>query len=69
MQTTEIRIEGMSCGGCVANITKKLQALAGVTSVEVMLSPGLAKVSFDESAISQSEIENIIEEAGFDVVR
>jgi len=69
MKTTEIRIEGMSCGGCVANITKKLQALAGVTSVEVMLSPGLAKVGFDESAISQSDLENTIEEAGFDVVR
>ena len=69
MQTAEIRIEGMSCGGCVANVTQKLQALKGVASVEVTLAPGLAKVDFDESAISQSDLENTIEEAGFDVVR
>jgi copper chaperone len=69
MQTTEIRIEGMSCGGCVANITRKLQALTGVASVDVTLTPGFAKVSFDEAATSQSELENTIEEAGFDVVR
>lgn len=69
MKTTEIRIEGMSCGGCVANITKKLQALAGVASVEVSLTPGLAKIGFDEGLVTAADLENTIEEAGFDVVR
>ncbi len=69
MQTTEIRIEGMSCGGCVANVTKKLQALKGVASVEVTLTPGSAKIGFNAGLVSAADLENTIEEAGFDVVR
>lgn len=69
MKNIEIRIEGMSCGGCVANITRKLQAQAGVETVDVTLQPGLAKISFNEASTSQIALETIIEDAGFDVVR
>ena len=69
MENIEIRIEGMSCGGCVANITRKLQAQAGVTSVAVQLQPGLARIGFDPATTSAAALEQIIEDAGFDVVR
>lgn len=69
MEKTEIRIEGMSCGGCVANITRQLQAQAGVTDVLVTLDPPLARVQFDAAVSSVAALEQVIEEAGFDVVR
>jgi len=68
-QQAEIRIDGMSCGGCVANVTRKLQAVAGVQSVDVQLQPGLAKVHFDDAATSLAALESVIDEAGFEVVR
>lgn len=69
MENIEIRIEGMSCGGCAASVTRKLQALAGVASVEVQPQPGLARINYDPAQASVAALENAIEEAGFDVVR
>lgn len=66
---TQIRIEGMSCGGCVASVTRKLQAEAGVQDVQVTLQPGSAHICFDPALTSQEKLESLIEEAGFDVVR
>ena len=65
----EIRIEGMSCGGCVAGVTRKLQAQPGVEEVQVTLQPGSARIRFDPAQTSQSALESAIEEAGFDVIR
>lgn len=69
MENIEIRIDGMSCGGCVASVTRKLLAQAGVASAEVQLQPGLARISFDPAITSAAVLENTVEEAGFDVVR
>ncbi|MDR3409849.1 MAG: heavy-metal-associated domain-containing protein [Formivibrio sp.] len=65
----EIRIDGMSCGGCVAGVTRKLQAQPGVEDVQVSLQPGSARIRFDSAQINQAALESAIEEAGFDIVR
>ena len=36
-ESVVLKIEGLSCGGCVANVTKALEAVAGVTSAKVSL--------------------------------
>jgi copper chaperone len=66
MENTEISIGGMSCQGCVKNITGVLTALAGVTSAEVSLEKAAATVAFDPQAISRPELLAAIEDAGFD---
>ncbi len=67
MKTAEINIGGMTCGGCVASVTRALKAVAGVGDVAVTLAPGSARVTFDESAVTEADLRGAIEDAGFDV--
>ncbi|WP_432720170.1 heavy-metal-associated domain-containing protein [Jeongeupia wiesaeckerbachi] len=69
MEHIEIRIDGMSCGGCVASVTRAVQAVEGVKAVNVSLAPSLAKVDFDGADTDAAEIERAIEDAGYDIVR
>jgi copper chaperone len=66
MENTVIKVGGMSCQGCVKNITGVLGGLAGVTSAEVSLEAGEAKVSFDPQVVARDALVNAIEDAGFD---
>ncbi|WP_298395479.1 heavy metal-associated domain-containing protein [uncultured Azonexus sp.] len=66
MENTEISIGGMSCQGCVKNITGVLTALAGVATADVSLEKASATVVFDPQAISRAELLAAIEDAGFD---
>lgn len=49
MMKKQYKIEGMSCGGCVANVKKKLEELTEVTAANVQLaSPqGILELSKD----------------------
>lgn len=66
MDNTVIKIGGMSCQGCVKNITGVLTALTGVSSAEVSLEAGQATVAFDAQAVSREALLGAIEDAGFD---
>jgi copper chaperone len=69
METIDIRIEGMSCGGCTASVTRVLEAVAGVQSATVTLNPGNARIVFDATQTSRAVLETSIEEAGYDINR
>jgi copper chaperone len=45
METTELKVDGMTCGACVASVTRTLQQLPGVQSVEVDLRSGTARIT------------------------
>lgn len=47
MSRYELDVRGMTCGHCVANVTKALNAVAGVRHVEVNLARGRAQVEAD----------------------
>jgi copper chaperone len=66
MENTVIKVGGMSCQGCVKNITGVLSELAGVVSAEVSLEAAEAKVTFDPLAVARAELLAAIEDAGFD---
>ena len=66
MENTLIKIDGMSCQGCVKNITGVLTALPGVTAAEVSLDQASANVAFDAQQISRAALLSAIEDAGFD---
>ena len=66
METSVIKVGGMSCQGCVKNITGVLVALPGVSAAEVSLEAGEARVSFDSQAMSRATLVRAIEDAGFD---
>jgi copper chaperone len=46
---TELRIDGMTCGHCVAAVKKALEKVPGVTGAHVELEAGRAQVEGDPS--------------------
>jgi copper chaperone len=68
MEAVTLNVQGMTCGGCVASVTRVLKAVPGVTDVAVTLQPGAAKVAFDPSRTGVPALRSAVEDAGFDVV-
>ncbi|MDY0073172.1 MAG: heavy-metal-associated domain-containing protein [Thauera sp.] len=66
MAEVEFKVEGMTCGGCVKNVTAVLQKLPGVSAAEVSLAEAKAKVSHDPAQISVDALRAAVEDAGFD---
>lgn len=58
-----VRIEGMSCGGCVGQLETALRGLAGVRSVE--LQGERATIEYDPSRTSREQLTRAIEELGY----
>jgi len=65
MERVTLKIEGMTCGGCVASVERVLKAVPGVVATKVQLSPGLAEVSFDPARTGVAALRTAIEEAGY----
>jgi copper chaperone len=59
------KIEGMSCNHCVKSVEVELSEIE-VEAYNVEL--GSAKVKYDETKLSDSDIAKAVEEAGFIVV-
>lgn len=64
METT-FKVKGMTCGGCVASVKRVLEGTAGVTSADVSLAAGEARVTHEPS-VSAQVLKNAVEEAGFE---
>lgn len=62
----KFQIAGMSCNHCVMAVKKELSKLL-LESSDVTI--GSAKIVFDETKVSEEQIENAILEAGFTVVK
>ena len=68
MEKVEIGVGGMSCQGCVKNVTAVLQALPGVAEVKVTLETGTASIAYDPAKVGVEQLRAAIENAGFDAV-
>lgn len=66
--TVRFTVGGMSCNGCSGKLQKALQAVAGVSDVEVVLEGGRVTVTYDPRQVSADKFPAIVEETGFDVV-
>ena len=66
METTTIKVDGMSCGGCVKSVTGVLTALDGVAKAEVSLEQKQAVVEFDAGKLTRDQLKAVIEDAGFE---
>jgi copper chaperone len=66
METTTIKVDGMSCGGCVKSVTGVLTALDGVARAEVSLEQKQAVVEFDAAKVTLDQLKAVIEDAGFE---
>jgi len=67
VETITLKVNGMSCGGCVASVTRVLRAVPGVETVAVALQPGTATVGFDPERTAPPALKRAIEDAGYEV--
>lgn len=67
METVTLNVIGMTCGGCVASVTRVLRAVPGVGEVTVTLQPGTALVSYDPQRTGLPAFKRAVEEAGYEV--
>ena len=64
MHTEQLKVTGMTCGGCTSKVAQALKAVNGVSDVKVSLSAGEAEVRFDEQLTSSAQLTSAIEQAG-----
>ena len=62
---TNLRITGMTCNNCVRHVDKALRTVPGVTSVEVNLPEGRAKVEHADST-GLAALIAAVESAGYE---
>ena len=65
MERMTMKIDGMTCGHCVSQVTKALKEVEGVKVEQV--SVGSATVSFDPSVASEEKISQAVEDQGYAV--
>jgi len=68
MTTTTIGIKGMTCMGCVNSVTKALNRVTGVNTVDVSLEQNQAMVTYNEGQVELATLKQAIEDAGYNVV-
>ena len=66
METTVLKVGGMSCGGCVKSVTKVLLDLPGVAKAEVSLENAEARVEYEAGQVTRAAMAQAIDDAGFE---
>lgn len=64
--TSTYHVDGMTCGHCVASVTKELSAVPGVTDVVVDRASGQVEVVSD-APLDADIVRVAVEEAGYEV--
>ncbi|MCT1366939.1 heavy-metal-associated domain-containing protein [Kocuria sp. HSID16901] len=67
MNTTDISVQGMTCGHCVASVTEELQEIGNVTDVTVDLNAGgVSPVTIThEGPLDEAAVRAAVDEAGY----
>ena len=68
MTTKQLRIGGMYCAACSANLERVLNRREGILSATVNIATEMASVQYDEAVIGMEGITQAVENAGFEVV-
>ena len=63
METVNLSIQGMHCGGCTAKVSTALQSVSGAEVEEVVV--GKARVSFDPAKTSAAALIRVVNHLGY----
>ena len=63
----ELQISGMHCATCAITVEKGLSSTPGVMESKVNLATGKARVSYDPSQVSLTDLTGAVEKSGFSV--
>jgi copper chaperone len=66
METVQLKIEGMTCGGCVNSVTRTLKAVPGVEKVDVSLADSRATLTYDPAKAGVADFKRAVERAGYE---
>lgn len=68
MENVELKIDGMTCSGCVNSIQNALYRQDGVNKAVADIENSLVMVEFDPAVIKRDGLVEAIADAGFDVL-
>ncbi|MBI1725347.1 MAG: heavy-metal-associated domain-containing protein [Candidatus Tectomicrobia bacterium] len=67
MEKIQIKVKGMTCGGCQSAVRRALSGVAGVSKAQVDLAGGVATVEYDAAKAALPELHKAVVKAGFQV--
>lgn len=62
---TELQIDRMTCGSCVKNIRTALSTVDGIYQVDVSVTAGSARVTYDPQKIDAAQIATLVSAVGY----
>ncbi len=62
-----LKVLGVDCNNCAANVQKALQGVVGIEKLEINLPEKTALVSFDPAKVTKKDLTDKVEDVGFDV--
>ena len=65
MKEVKLNIEGMHCTGCSTRLEKVLNNVDGVEDAKVRKKKKKADIKYDETQVSEKELIEAVEDAGF----
>lgn len=65
MAKTNLKVQGMTCGKCSAKVESVLSAMDGVSEAVVEQKKGIAKVTYDESVVTEKDLIRVVVDAGY----
>jgi copper chaperone len=68
MENVELKIDGMTCSGCVNSIQNALYRQDGVNKAVADMENSLVMVEFDPAVIKRDGLVKAVADAGFDVL-
>ncbi|OFZ18276.1 MAG: heavy metal transporter [Bdellovibrionales bacterium GWB1_55_8] len=68
MANITLKVQGMTCDGCVRSVKKVLEPISGVKNVNVSLDQGQVAIEYDDKSATKEDFKSAIEDAGFDVL-
>lgn len=67
MSTTKFQITDMTCAGCARTVQGALETLVGVKTATTSLARQTAEVEYDESKVTEKQMIEAIQQAGYSV--
>jgi copper chaperone len=65
LQTLQLTVTGMTCGGCESAVTRALSQMEGVEDVSASHAANLVGVVFDTNKVTRAMLKERIEELGY----
>ncbi len=65
MKHVRIKVNGMTCGGCVSSVRRALEKVEGVESAVVDLKEASAEIFFDDTFVDPRSLARAVEGAGY----